>query len=171
MDKQILAAFAIIGVLTASLIGLSVYQNFCANRAKAEVARVVEALEESIQKVEALVTTSEKVGVEPQSEAQYPESLPIFEAETFKSEPFTFRRFKREAEAEAEGEDTFGRFRREAEAEAEGEDSFGRFRREAEAEAEGEDSFERLKREAEAEAEREDSFGGFKREAEAKTDA
>ena len=42
MDKkQIVAVCAFAGVLFAALIGISAYQNYCAKRAEAEVAREV----------------------------------------------------------------------------------------------------------------------------------
>lgn len=39
--KKLLAVGAITTILTAGLVFLSVYQNFCANNAEVEVARVV----------------------------------------------------------------------------------------------------------------------------------
>ena len=99
----------LLGVCTAVLIDLSVDQNSCANRAEAEVARVVIRIEA-------------EAGGETENGKFNREAIAVAEAE---------------AESEAEGDVTFGRFKREgiaeaeAEVEAEGEASFGRFKRAA----------------------------------------
>ena len=73
-EKRILAACAFTLALTAVLVGLSVYQNYCANNAEAEVERVVFWMKEGET---ALITTSEDAGVEMQSEVRLPKDIMI----------------------------------------------------------------------------------------------
>ena len=80
-EKRINAACAVAFLATAAgIVGLSVYQNYCANNAEAEVSRVVFWMKEGET---ALVTTSEDAGVEMQSEVRLPNGFIFFEIFTF----------------------------------------------------------------------------------------